>query len=138
MGSDLVPYAPKLPAKGGRLSFLTLAAKLTTLTTQALALKEGLHLLRRRMDADAKSVGRIADMCTEAEVEPRFTGLVAEGSAALGRVADAAAGLAGAADQMETNARAFKNAHDSEYRGVFEAVQASGVRQAKAGFYRTR
>ncbi|MFI1568490.1 conjugal transfer protein TraB [Streptomyces sp. NPDC020490] len=136
--TDLVPYTPKPLAKGGRLSFITLAAKMTTLTGQALALKEGLYVLKRRMEKDAKDADRIADLCAEAEVEPKFTGLINEAAGALRKVAEAAGGLAAAADQMESNARAFKDAHESEYRGVYEAVQASGVRQAKAGFYRKR
>jgi hypothetical protein len=136
MGSDLVPYAPRPVAKGKRLTFLTIVAQVTVLTGQALALKEGLYLLKRRMEKDAKDVETIADMCTEAEVEPRFTGLITESAAALREVAEAAAGMASAADQMEANARYFGDAHESEYRAVYEAVQASNVRQAKAGFYR--
>ncbi|MDN3262906.1 conjugal transfer protein TraB [Streptomyces sp. CSDS2] len=136
--TELVPYTPKPIVKGGRLSFLTLAARLTTLTAQALALKEGLYVLKHRMEKDAKDADRIAEMCAEAEVEPRFTSLITEAATALRKVAEAAAGLAAAADQMESNARAFRNAHDSEYRGVYEAVRTSGVRQAKPGFYRKR
>ncbi|MET8945447.1 conjugal transfer protein TraB [Streptomyces sp. NPDC004542] len=136
--TDLVPYTPRPLAKGGRLSFITLAARMTALTGQALALKEGLYVLKRRMEKDAGDQDRIADMCAEAEVEPKFTGLINEAASRVRKVAEAADGVSGAADQMETNARAFKDAHETEYRGVYEAVQASGVRQAKAGFYRKR
>ncbi|MEK8175060.1 conjugal transfer protein TraB [Streptomyces sp. M19] len=128
-----------MPAKrGGRLSFLSVTAKVVVLTAQALALKEGLHVLRRRMEKDADDHERIAEMCAEAEVEPKFTGLITEASVALRKVAEASGGLANAADDMEVNARAFGDAHEREYRGVYETVQTSGVRQAKAGFYRKR
>ncbi|MEW1723873.1 conjugal transfer protein TraB [Streptomyces sp. NPDC093109] len=137
--SDLVPYkAPPLPVKGGRLGFLGLAGKMTALATAALALKEGLWVLKRRMEKDADDADRLAEMCAEAEVEPRFTALITDSGTALRAVAEAAAGVAGAADEMETNSRGFVDAHESEYRGVYEAVQASGVQQAKAGFYRKR
>ncbi|MFJ9412511.1 conjugal transfer protein TraB [Streptomyces sp. NPDC101393] len=138
MGSDLVPYAPQPLARGRRLSFLTIVAQVTALTAQALSLKEGLYMLKRRMEKDSKNIDGIADMCTEAEVETRFTGLINEAAGSLREVAEAASGMASAADHMEANARAFGDAHESEYRAVYEAVQASNVRQAKAGFYRKR
>ncbi|RSR92825.1 conjugal transfer protein TraB, partial [Streptomyces sp. WAC00469] len=40
-------------------------------------------------------------------------------------------------DQMASAADGLASAHEREYRGVYEAVKASGVRQAKPGFYRT-
>ncbi|MFE4056667.1 conjugal transfer protein TraB [Streptomyces sp. NPDC059096] len=135
--SDLVPYkAPPVPVKGGRLGFLSLAGKMATLAAAALALKEGLWVLKRRMEEDADDADELAEMCVEAEVEPRFTALINDAGTALRDVAKAAAAVAGAADEMETNARGFVDAHQSEYRGVYEAVRASGVQQAKAGFYR--
>jgi hypothetical protein len=138
--SELVPYTPKLPERSGgeRPSFLGLAGRIAWLTASALALKEGLWVLRRRMEKDADDAERLSEMCAVAEVEPRFTALIHEAGGALRQVAEASGDLAGAADEMETNARGFKDAHETEYRGVYEAVQASGVRQAKPGFYRTK
>lgn len=140
--SDLVPYtAPALPVKGGRLGFLSLAAKMSTLGAAALALKEGLWMLKRRMEKDAADADRLAEMCVEAEVEPKFTALINAAAAALRKVAAAATEVFGAADQMEANARAFSEAHQTEYKGIYDAVKAAaakGVRQAKAGFYRKR
>jgi hypothetical protein len=37
---------------------------------------------------------------------------------------------------MAAGAQAVKDAHQQDYRGIYEAVQASGARQAKPGFYR--
>ncbi|MFI9206408.1 conjugal transfer protein TraB [Streptomyces sp. NPDC053048] len=137
--TDLIPYtAPQLPARGEKLSFMTLAAKVTTLTASALALKERLHLLQRRMEKDAADADRIAEMCAEAEVEPRFTALIHEAAKALRNIAKASGSLAGAADAMAAHAQGFDEAHEREYRGIYERVQASDVQQAKPGFYRKR
>ncbi|MGK4578443.1 conjugal transfer protein TraB [Kitasatospora sp. HPMI-4] len=137
--TDLVPYAPNLPEPGGdRPNFLNLARRITVLTASALALKEGLRSLQKRMEDDSEDMVKLSAMCAEAEVEPRFLALIEEAGAALLAVAEASGALAGAADDMESNSRAFNDAHEGEYRGVYEAVQASGVQQAKAGFYRNR
>ncbi|PZT74497.1 MULTISPECIES: conjugal transfer protein TraB [unclassified Streptomyces] len=138
--TELEPYVPAgLPERsGGRLSFLSLAGRITTLTGAALALKEGLWMLRRRMEKDADGLDRLAEQCGTAEVEPRFTALMTDAASALRAVAEASGELAGAADSMEADARAFGDAHEAEYRGVYEAVKASGVQQAKPGFYETR
>ncbi|MFE1576254.1 conjugal transfer protein TraB [Streptomyces fradiae] len=138
--TELEPYVPAgLPAeRGSRPSFLRLAGRITTLTGAALALKEGLWVLKTRMEKDANDADRLAEQCAEAEVEPRFTALITDAASSLRAVAEASGELAGAADTMEANARAFGDAHESEYRGVYEAVKASGVQQAKPGFYETR
>lgn len=138
MAAELEPYTVRLPDRGVKPSFLRLAARVTTLTAAALALKEGLWLLKRRMEHDADDSDTLAEQCAAAEVEPRFTGLVHEAGTALRVVATASGDVASAADLMEYQARGFGEAHQSEYRGIYEAVNASGVRQAKPGFYRTR
>jgi hypothetical protein len=139
MGAEIEPYTARLPERSsGTPSFLRLTGRMSTLTAAAMALKEGLWLLKRRMEADADDGDRMAELCTEAQVEPRFTGLIHEAAGALRAVAEASGEVADAADQMETNARAFGDAHEAEYRGVYEAVNASNVQQAKPGFYRTR
>jgi uncharacterized membrane protein YkoI len=140
MAAELEPYTVRLPEHGGdgAPSFLRLAGKMSTLTAAALALKEGLWLLKRHMEHDADDADHMAEQSTAAEVEPRFTGLIHTAAGELRAVADASADVADSADQMEVNARGFTDAHESEYRGVYEAVRASGVQQAKAGFYRTR
>ncbi|GAA2639844.1 conjugal transfer protein TraB [Streptomyces axinellae] len=139
MAGELEPYRLRLPARiGGGLSFLRLAAKMTALTTQALALKEGLWSLKRRIEHDSAAADRLAEMSGAAKVEPKFCSLIHEAAGSLRKVADASGGLAGAADTVEAAARAVTQAHRSEYQGVYEAVNASGVQQATAGFYRTR
>ncbi|MFF2331967.1 conjugal transfer protein TraB, partial [Streptomyces sp. NPDC058103] len=135
-----VPYkAPPLPVKGERVGFLSLVAKMATLAAAALSLKEGLWVLRHRMEQNADRHDRIAEMCGEAEVEPRFTALITDSATALRNVAEASAEVAGAADQMEVNSRGFCDAHKAEYGGVYEAVKARpDIQQAKPGFYRQR
>lgn len=138
MGSDLEHYTAHLPETSSPPSFLRLTARMARLTASALALKEGLASLQQRMESDAKDADQLAEQCAVAEVEDRFTALVHEAGEALRKVADASGEVAGAADQMESCSRDFVAAHEGEYRGVYEAVNASGVRQAKPGFYRTR
>ncbi|MFI9214302.1 conjugal transfer protein TraB [Streptomyces sp. NPDC053253] len=138
--SDIVPYkAPPLPVKGERVGFLSLVAQMATLAAAALSLKEGLWVLKHRMEKNAAIHDLISEMCAEAEVEPRFTALIADSATALRKVAEASAEVAGAADQMEANSRGFCDAHRTEYQGVYEAVNARPeVQQAKPGFYRKR
>ncbi|MGN9763029.1 conjugal transfer protein TraB [Streptomyces sp. SD31] len=135
------PAVPALRTGGGALSFMRLLGSMVTLVGQAVALKEMAHLLSSRMKKDADDHDKISEMCAEAEVEPRFTGLIVDAGAALREVATASGELSGAADQLATNAKAFGSAHKTEYQGIYEAVRAAkrrGVRQAKPGFYRTR
>ncbi|GAA3244984.1 conjugal transfer protein TraB [Streptomyces lavendulae] len=141
-GAALEPHRVRLPARRGgdgrTPSFLALAGRLAMLSAAALVLKEGLWALKHRMERDAKRADRLAEMCAAAEVEPGFTALIHEAGRALRAVADASAELADAADEMEFSARDTAAAHQAEYGGVYEAVNASGVRQAKPGFYRSR
>jgi hypothetical protein len=118
----------------GTPGFLTLAARVTALSVAALRLKENLWALRRHMENNADKARALSEMCDQAEVEPQFTAQILEVSAAFRRVAEASGELADTADVMEVNARGFNDAHDSEYRGVYEAVQKSAVRQPKPGF----
>ena len=136
--SDLIPRPQNLPTRGERPSFTRLAGRTAALTASALALKEGLWSLQRRMERDADQADKLAELCVAAEVEPRFAGQIHEAADALRKVAQASVELAQAADQVETSSQDLHDAHQREYRGVYEAVQASGVRQAKPGFYRTR
>ncbi|MEU0289913.1 conjugal transfer protein TraB [Streptomyces sp. NPDC006147] len=137
--SDLVPRPANLPAaRGGSPSFTRLAARTAALTASALALKEGLWSLQRRMERDADHADMLADLCVAAEVEPKFTGLINEAGTALRAVATASADLARTADQVQHDSQHLHDAHQQEYRGVYEAVNASGVQQARPGFYRTR
>ncbi|MEF9908632.1 conjugal transfer protein TraB [Streptomyces flavovirens] len=135
--SDLVPRPVHLPDSAERPSFLRLAARVTALSSASLALTEGLWKLRRQMEHDAAAADRLAGMCHQAEVEPRFTNAIHDAGEALRAVAEASGETAGAADQMATAADDLAASHEAEYRGVYEAVQASGVQQAKPGFYRT-
>ncbi|MGA4803578.1 conjugal transfer protein TraB [Streptomyces lavendulocolor] len=137
--SELVPRPVHLPSTGGRApGFRSLAARVTAFSASALALTESLWRLRRAMESDAKDAELLAEMCDQAEVEPRFTSLIREAGGALRAVATASGEMATAADQMSAAAEDLAASHEREYRGVYEAVKASGVQQAKAGFYRTR
>ncbi|WP_432034476.1 conjugal transfer protein TraB [Streptomyces antibioticus] len=137
--TDLVPSTPDLPATAGPTpGFRGLAARVTAFSASALALTQGLRALRRQMERDADDADHLAEMCAVAEVEPRFTALIHEAGGSLRAVANASGEMANAADEMATAADGLAAAHEAEYRGVYEAVNASGVQQAKPGFYRTR
>jgi hypothetical protein len=127
-----------LPKTSSSNGFMSLAARVTALSTAALQLKEGMHLLQRHMENNSAKARTLSEMCGAAEVEPRYTAQILEVSQALTRVAEAAGDLASTADATETNARGFNNAHQAEYRGIYEASNASGVQQARPGFYQTR
>jgi hypothetical protein len=134
-------HTARLPERhgGGPPSFMRLAGRLTALTAAAFSLREGLHLLQRRMDADATDVDQLAEECAAAEVEPRFTALMHEAGHALRAVADASRQVAGAADSVAAGASGLHDAHQTEYGGVYEAVnRRPDVRQARPGFYENR
>jgi hypothetical protein len=116
--------------------FLALAGRTAKLAASALFLKEGMHLLRSHMQANANAAMRLSEMCGQAEVEPQFTSMIEDTSTALTGVAEASGDMVNAADSVDTDARGFNNAHESEYRPGYEASNGSGVRQAKPGFYR--
>lgn len=135
------PAAPKQTFGGivsGIVNFITLSARVAALATAALWLKEGLHLLKARMHQDAETARRTSEQCGQAGVDPYFLGLFLEASQSLDRVAEASGELANAADQMETNARDVHDAHQAEYGGIHEAVQASAYDQPKPGFNAVR
>ncbi|GAB2891728.1 conjugal transfer protein TraB [Streptomyces mayteni] len=139
MSNEIVPrptYLPDVP-DGEGLGFLVLAARVTALTARALLLKEKLWALQRHMARNADKAHTTSEMCDAAEVKPEQTALILETSTALRKVADASGEVANAADDMQTDAQAFGDAHETEYRGVYEAVQVAGG-QAKPGFYEVR
>jgi hypothetical protein len=137
--SDIVPVAgSSLPVEGREASFLELAARVTSLTAQALWLKENMARLKRHMENNADEANRLAEMCLQAEVAPEFTAKIDEAATAFRRTAVASGKVADSADQMATRAEGFNAAHQTEYRGIFEAANASDVPMAKPDFYRTR
>ncbi|MFJ3728661.1 conjugal transfer protein TraB [Streptomyces sp. NPDC090045] len=137
--SELVPYTPHLPAgRGGQTpGFLALAGRVAKLAASAAHLAEGLWNLKRQMERDANHADLLADLCTKAEVDPHFTGLVREGATALRDVAKAATDVARTASDMSAAASDLNGEHRAEYGGVYETSRL-GPRQAKPGFYRIR
>lgn len=140
-GSDHAPVAASggTPATfggliGGIINFISLALAFTALAAAALMLKEQLHLLKARMERDAAFATKVGELCGDADVDAYFVALFTEASQAFTRVAEASGLLADAADQMETHARGVKDAHDTQYRGVYEVRQASPYDQPKPGF----
>ncbi|MFJ3094626.1 conjugal transfer protein TraB [Streptomyces hydrogenans] len=130
---------PDTPSDSGRApSFLALAGRVAALTASAVALTEGLGQLRRRMEHDADDADRLAEQAGAAEVDAHLLGLVHEAARALRTVASVTGEAVQAADQMAHASQATADAHSAEYRGVYEAVQASGYQQPKPGFLRTR
>lgn len=122
----------------GIINFLTLTARFVALAAAAALLKEQLHLLKARMRRDAAFARKVAELCGQAGVDAYFLSLFFETANAFDRVAAASGELANAADQMEADARGVQAAHETEYRGIYEAVQASPYRQPKPGFNRVR
>lgn len=122
----------------GILNFITLSARTAALAAAAALLKEQLHLLKARMHHDAARARRLAGHLNQAGADARFQAQSLEVAAAFERVADASGELAQAADQMQINAEFVKDAHESEYRGIYEVRQASPYAQPKPGFNRVR
>lgn len=141
-GADNAPTpAPKKTfgsLLAGILNFATLSARFMAMATAALWLKETLHLLKQRMHDDAALARRVGEMSGQAGADPYFVGLFTEASKEFDLVAEASGELAHAADQMETHARGVQDAHDTEYRGIYEVRQASPYAQPKPGFNRVR
>ncbi|MFI0901849.1 conjugal transfer protein TraB [Streptomyces sp. NPDC020983] len=125
-------HLPAIP--DSELGFVSLGLAVITLTAQALLLKEKIWALQARMNRNADQTSNMSEMCDAAEVEPHYTALVMDGSVSLRRVAQASGDLVDAADRMQGDAQGFRDAHQSEYGGIYEAVQASRVQQPKPGF----
>ncbi|NUS25044.1 MAG: conjugal transfer protein TraB [Streptomyces sp.] len=120
----------------GIVNFIALAACFAALAAAAALLKERLHLLKAQMHRDAAFARKVGEMCGAAGADPYFIALYLETAASFERVADASGELASAADQMEANAQFVKDAHDTEYRGIYEVRQASPYDQPRPGFNR--
>ncbi|MGW4806402.1 conjugal transfer protein TraB [Kitasatospora sp. NPDC004272] len=138
-GSGRTPARGPLPATGkpGR-SFRHLRGSIVGLTLQALRLKEGMRRLQSHMSSNASKASNLAEMSGQADVDQVFVTQIMGVSQALRDVATASGDLADSADAMEAASRGFNDAHEREYRGVYEAVQASPYRQPKPGFNRVR
>jgi hypothetical protein len=131
------PPAPRSNFETDNNSYTGLAFHVITLTAAALRLKYGMARLQADMRANSALAQRTAEMCDQAEVEPRFTSQIAEVASEFTAVATASGDMVSAADVTATRATGFRNAHQNEYGGIYDAVRTSGVRQAKPGFYRT-
>ncbi|MFZ3592300.1 conjugal transfer protein TraB [Streptomyces sp. BH104] len=125
-------------AIGGIINFITTAAKVMALACAAALLKERMHMLKTRMHRDAAFAHRVAEMCGQAGVDGEFVAEYHEVGTLFQGVADCADGVTAAADTMEARAVIVVDAHNREYRGVYEAVQASPYRQPKPGFNKVR
>jgi hypothetical protein len=139
--SGLAAAAPKQTFGGllfGMLNFVTLSARFMALATAAMWLKENLHLLKQRMHDDADFARRVGELCGQADADDYFVSLFVEAAKDFNLVAEASGELAQAADGMEANARAVNDAHEAEYRGIYEVAQASPYTQPKPGFNAVR
>ncbi|MEU1312585.1 conjugal transfer protein TraB [Streptomyces cinnamoneus] len=139
MSAEIVPRGNTLPAiPDSDLGFLSLGAAVTLLAARALLLKEKIWALQAHFRRNADKASNMSEMCDAAEVDPRFTALIMEGSTSLREVAEASGDLVNAADEMQTDAQGFKNAHEDEYGGIYEVTQVMGVQQPKPGFNEVR
>ncbi|MEV5915857.1 conjugal transfer protein TraB [Streptomyces chartreusis] len=134
--------APQRPTFGGLIAgiinFISLAAAFIALAAAAALLKEQLHLLKARCHADAAFARRVGELCHAAGADAYFLALFLETGTAFERTAEASGELANAADQMEADANGVQDAHDTQYRGIYEVRQASPYAQPKPGFNRVR
>jgi hypothetical protein len=135
---EIASAAGAVSEGGGGNGFLALSGRIAALTTSALRLKEGMFALKRHMEKNATAARTLSEMCHLAEVDQQFTAQILGVSQGLTRVAVASGEVADTADTMAGHAKGFDDAHQSEYRGIYEAVNASAHRQAKPGFYRVR
>jgi hypothetical protein len=140
-----VPAGDSQPARmswggaiSGILNFVTLTLRIMALAAAAAILKEQLHLLKARMHHDAQRARRLAGHLAQAGVDPHFQAQTLEVAAAFERVAEASGVLANAADGMESAAHGVRDAHQSEYGGIYEVAQASPYAQPKPGFNKVR
>ncbi|MFF0170241.1 conjugal transfer protein TraB [Streptomyces prasinus] len=139
MSGEMVPQGDTLPAvPDSNLGFLSLGAAVTLLVAQTLRLKEKIWALQTLFRRNADKASNMSEMCDAAEVEPRYTALIMEGSTSLREVAEASGELVDAADAMQTDAQGFKDAHEGEYGGIYEVTQSMGVQQPKPGFNEVR
>ncbi|MFI1386664.1 conjugal transfer protein TraB [Embleya sp. NPDC020886] len=138
MSSDLVPIETGRMVRADDAGFPALQEQFSLLATASARLQEQLGALARRMRRTADLSVTTGEMCAAAEVDPRHIGQIGDVSVALSGVADTALALAATAEALQMAAVVARRAHDMEYRGVYEAVQATSSRQAKAGFYRVR
>jgi hypothetical protein len=144
VGSNLPAAAASQPAPtfggliNGIINFHTLTARFVALAAASALLKEHLHLLKAHMHRDADVARKAGELCGQAGADDYFVALYLETANDFNRVAEASGQLAGAADQMEADAQGVRDAHEAEYRGIYEAVQASPYRQPKPGFNRVR
>ncbi|MFF1358766.1 conjugal transfer protein TraB [Streptomyces sp. NPDC058297] len=125
-------------AIAGIINFITLAARIMALSIAAAILKERLHLLKRRMHKDAERARRLSGHLGQAGAAQEFQGQAIEVSKSFDRVAEASGAVANAADQMEANAIAVKDAHQIEYGGIYEVTNALPYAQPKPGFNEVR
>jgi len=121
-------------AIGGILNFVTLSLRIMALAAAAALLKEQLHLLKARMHHDAQRARRLTEHLAQAGVDTHFQAQTLEVANAFDRVAEASGDLANAADGMEASANDVRDAHEAEYRGLYEYAQASPYAQPKPGF----
>ncbi|MEU5713985.1 hypothetical protein [Streptomyces flaveolus] len=127
--------APAVGADGVNNGYVALVTKFTALQHAAAVLLEEAERLAQRMRANADAAVTVADLCAVAEVDGVHVAAVADIGEAFGRVVGGCKRVMSAADQVHTAAGHLKTEHQAEYGGIHAAVTASGVRQAKPGFY---
>ncbi|MFJ6776772.1 conjugal transfer protein TraB [Kitasatospora sp. NPDC091257] len=135
--SDIVPHDSGIEVTARESAgFVALAARTVRLAAAALLLKAEMAKLQEHMEENARTARRSAELAGQAEVEPHFLAMIEETGRAFDQVANASGELTQAADRVEEESRAFRDAHQAEYRGIYEVNQSSPHRQPKPGFFR--
>ncbi|MFJ2781547.1 conjugal transfer protein TraB [Kitasatospora sp. NPDC087315] len=133
--SDITPHLSGTEGGGGA-NFVQLAARTVRLASAALALRHEMAKLQRHMERNSTTSMRVAELAGQAEIDPTHTAMIQEVGRAYRQVAAASGELARTADQVEQASREFRDAHDAQYRGLYETNQSSAYRQPKPGFFR--
>ncbi|MFD8597676.1 hypothetical protein ACFV1L_22000 [Kitasatospora sp. NPDC059646] len=120
---------------GAVLTYLRVKAQLLYLRGRMALLSNRVQAARQQMEEDAAEALVMVGLGGQAEVAPRYLGMVEEVAASLLGVAQAADRLASAADAASQAAEQTQYEHQAEYGGIHELAQQTSEPMAKPGWY---
>jgi hypothetical protein len=135
--SELEVHAPEADGMG-LLQFLAVQGALAKLRLQTALLAGAVGREQKAMESDAEKARALADKSAPAEVAPEYLARLGEVAGALLGVSEAAQAVVSAAEDASHAANESNEAHQGEYRGIFELAQSSRHPMAKPGFYEAK
>ncbi|MFI6254399.1 hypothetical protein [Streptomyces sp. NPDC051016] len=129
--------APAVGADGASNGFQAVDYKFRALQKAASDLFDVTETVAQSMRDNSKAAMDVAELCAQAEVDPRHVVNVAEVGVRFGEVVGGCTQLQGAADRVHQAARNLQHEHQAEYGGVYDAVTTSPAREARPAFYRS-